>query len=288
MTDEAPQSPTENTPAPADAPVVIRNVKNVFGPQVVHDGLDLVVERGKILGVVGGSGAGKTVLLRAVLGLRPPDGGQILLFGKDFSRATEAVRRDVMSRWGVLFQSGALFSSLTVAENIAVPLREFSKLSVKEARDIALLKMALVGLPLEAADRKPAELSGGMIKRTALARALALDPELIFLDEPTAGLDPIGAAAFDMLIKELALSLKLTVFMITHDLDSLYAICDEVAVLADKKIVAKAPPLELEKSDHPWIHEYFHGPRARKAATMPTSGPTSGPNSPAPATSSTD
>jgi phospholipid/cholesterol/gamma-HCH transport system ATP-binding protein len=270
MTDEAPENIAE-TATPADAPVVIRGVKNVFGPQVVHDGLDLVVERGKILGVVGGSGAGKTVLLRAVLGLRPPNAGQILLFGKDFSRATEAVRRDVMSRWGVLFQSGALFSSLTVAENIAVPLREFSKLSVREARDIALLKMALVGLPLDAADRKPAELSGGMIKRTALARALALDPELIFLDEPTAGLDPIGAAAFDMLIKELALSLKLTVFMITHDLDSLYAICDEVAVLADKKIVAKAPPLELEKSDHPWIHEYFHGPRARKATVMPTS-----------------
>ena len=223
------------------------------------------LERNQILGVVGGSGSGKTVLLKSILGLNLPQAGEIKVFGCDLSRANNRARRAVMARWGVLFQSGALFSSLSVLENIMVPIREFTHLSESEARAVALLKLSLVGLELRAGDLRPSELSGGMIKRTALARALALDPELIFLDEPTAGLDPIGAAAFDNLILDLAKSLNLSVFMITHDLDSLYAVCDEVAVLADHKVVAKARPEVLEGSDHPWIHDYFNGPRSRIA-----------------------
>jgi phospholipid/cholesterol/gamma-HCH transport system ATP-binding protein len=244
-------------------PIVIKGLVNRFGKNVVHQDLDLTVPRGEILGVVGGSGAGKTVLLRSILGLQRPAAGEIFLFGQNAARATPVMRRQIQAKTGVLFQSGALFSALTVVENIMTPMMEFSRLQPGEARSIALLKMSLAGLPLSAAELTPAELSGGMIKRAALARALALDPELLFLDEPTAGLDPIGAAAFDTLIKELAASLDLTVFMITHDLDSLYAICDEVAVLADKRVVEKAPVAELEKSTHPWIHEYFHGPRGR-------------------------
>ncbi|WP_031230768.1 ABC transporter ATP-binding protein [Asticcacaulis sp. YBE204] len=244
-------------------PIVIEGLRNQFGSTVVHEGLDLTVERGKVLGVVGGSGTGKTVLLNSILGLQRPTGGSIHLFGQDITKLSEKKMRAMQSRFGVLFQSGALFSALSVVENICVPLTEYARLKPAMAREIGLLKMALVGLPLDAADKRPSELSGGMIKRTALARALVLDPELLFLDEPTAGLDPIGAAAFDNLIRELSDSLNLTVFMITHDLDSLYAICDEVAVLADRQVVEKAPPKVLEKSEHPWIHEYFHGPRGR-------------------------
>ena len=247
----------------ASEPIVIKGLVNRFGQNVIHDDLNLTVPHGEILGVVGGSGAGKTVLLRSILGLQKPAEGDIFLFGQNMARVSSAVRRQVQAKTGVLFQSGALFSSLSVVENIMTPMLEFSKLSPAEARSISLLKMSLAGLPLGAADLMPAELSGGMIKRAALARALALDPELLFLDEPTAGLDPIGAAAFDSLIKDLAAGLDLTVFMITHDLDSLYAICDEVAVLADKHVVEKATVAELEKSTHPWIHEYFHGPRGR-------------------------
>ncbi|MDC7674532.1 ABC transporter ATP-binding protein [Asticcacaulis machinosus] len=249
-------------------PIEIRGLVNQFGDRVIHQDLDLTVERGKILGVVGGSGSGKTVLLKSILGLLRFKSGQINIFGQDIATASKKQKLDVQSRSGVLFQSGALFSSLTVLENIMVPMAEFTKLNRHEAKRIGLLKMSLAGLPLNAADLMPSELSGGMIKRAALARSLALDPELLFLDEPTAGLDPISAAAFDALIKELASSLGLTVFMITHDLDSLYTITDEVAVLADKHVVAKAPPLELEKSDHPWIHEYFHGPRGRLGGKM--------------------
>ena len=244
-------------------PIVITGLVNRFGKNVVHQDLDLTVPRGEILGVVGGSGAGKTVLLRSILGLQRQAAGEIFLFGHNSATATPAVRRQIQAKTGVLFQSGALFSALTVVENIMTPMMEFSRLAPSEARGIALLKMSLAGLPLSAAELMPSELSGGMIKRAALARALALDPELLFLDEPTAGLDPIGAAAFDSLIKDLASSLDLTVFMITHDLDSLYAICDEVAVLADKHVVEKASVAVLEKSTHPWIHEYFHGPRGR-------------------------
>ena len=247
-------------------PIVITGLRNQFGSNVIHEDLDLTIKRGQVLGVVGGSGSGKTVLLNSILGLQKPKGGDIHLFGKELKALSDKELRQVQAKTGVLFQSGALFSTLSVAENIMTPMMEFSRLSPREARRVALLKMSLVGLPLRSADLMPSELSGGMIKRTALARALALDAELLFLDEPTAGLDPIGAAAFDQLIKDLAASLDLTVFMITHDLDSLYAICDEIAVLADRHVVEKGPVAELEKSTHPWIHEYFHGPRGRLKA----------------------
>jgi phospholipid/cholesterol/gamma-HCH transport system ATP-binding protein len=246
----------------ADA-IVIEGLTNRFGTHVVHDDLSLTVKRGEVLGIVGGSGAGKTVLLNSILGLQRPVAGKIRIFGKSLNDASDAEAQTIRAKTGVLFQGGALFSTLSVAENIMAPILEFTHLSPKEAHDIALLKLALVGLPLRAAELAPSELSGGMVKRTALARALALDAELLFLDEPTAGLDPIGAAAFDQLIKDLADSLDLTVFMITHDLDSLYTVCDEIAVLADKHVAAKDTVENLEKSDHPWIHEYFHGPRSR-------------------------
>ena len=246
-----------------DNAISIRGLTNRFGDMVVHDQLDLDVRRGEILGVVGGSGAGKTVLLRSILGLQKPAAGDILIFGQNIRNIGEAELLRIKAKTGVLFQSGALFSSLSVVENIMTPIQEFTRLNDRDAHAIALLKMSLAGLPLSAADLMPSELSGGMVKRAALARALAIDAELLFLDEPTAGLDPIGAAAFDKLIKELAESLNLTVFMITHDLDSLYAICDEIAVLADRHVVAKDRIEVLEKSDHPWIHEYFHGPRGR-------------------------
>jgi phospholipid/cholesterol/gamma-HCH transport system ATP-binding protein len=252
---------TGNTPDP----LVIRGLVTSFGDFRVHDSLDLTLERGKVLGVVGGSGTGKTVLMRTVLDLQPRDSGEIELFGQDLAHASPRQRRAIQARTGVLFQGGALFSALSVFENVMAPLLEFTRLSRSEARSIARLKLALVGLPQRAGDLMPSELSGGMVKRASLARALALDPELMFLDEPTAGLDPIGAAAFDELILSLAGGLGLTVFMITHDLDSLYAICDEVAVLADKRVVAKGRIEVLEKSDHPWIREYFLGPRSRAA-----------------------
>ncbi|ESQ81626.1 hypothetical protein AEAC466_20845 [Asticcacaulis sp. AC466] len=247
----------------SDDPIVITGLNNRFGTNVIHEDLNLTVKRGEILAIVGGSGSGKTVLLRSILGLQKPTSGDICLFGHKLYEGSEARTRQILAKTGVLFQSGALFSTLSVVENIMAPMMEFTRLSRREAQSIALLKMSLAGLPLRAADLMPSELSGGMIKRAALARALALDAQLLFLDEPTAGLDPIGAAAFDTLIKELARSMDLTVFMITHDLDSLYAICDEIAVLADRHVAEKGPVEQLEKSDHPWIHEYFHGPRGR-------------------------
>ena len=245
--------------------VEVRGLRSVFGDNVVHDGLDLTCERGEVLGVVGGSGAGKSVLLNTIIGLRAPQAGVVRVFGQDIQHASRRRWTAIERRWGVLFQQGALFSNLTVRENVAAPMFEHTELPRREIYDLSDLKIALVGLGPEAGDLKPAELSGGMRKRAGLARALALDPELLFLDEPTAGLDPISAAAFDELIKDLSDSLDLTVFMITHDLDTLYEITDRVAVIADKRVVAVAPVHELEKADHPWIREYFLGPRGRAA-----------------------
>jgi phospholipid/cholesterol/gamma-HCH transport system ATP-binding protein len=248
----------------------VRGLRSAFGENVIHDGLDLTAERGEVLGVVGGSGAGKSVLLNTIIGLRTPQAGVVRVFGQDIEHASRRRWTAIERRWGVLFQQGALFSNLTVRENVASPMYEHTQLTRPEIHDLADLKIALVGLGPEAGDLKPSELSGGMRKRAGLARALALDPELLFLDEPTAGLDPISAAAFDELIKDLSDSLDLTVFMITHDLDTLYEITDRVAVIADKKVVATAPVHELEKADHPWIRSYFLGPRGRAAARVKT------------------
>ena len=242
----------------------VRGLRTQFGAQVVHDNLDLDVRRGEVLGVVGGSGSGKSVLLRAILGLVQPTAGSIELLGRDMAGLSAAERRAMQARCGVLFQDGALFSSLTVAENIQVPMREHLLLDQGLMNQLAALKVAMVGLPHDSCAKFPSELSGGMRKRAGLARALSLDPEILFLDEPTAGLDPIGAAAFDRLIRDLQQSLGLTVFMVTHDLDSLAAICDRIAVLVDKRIRIGTMADHM-RDDHPWIQEYFHGPRARMA-----------------------
>ena len=247
-------------------PIIVEGLVNRFGDHVIHEGLDLKVRKGEILGVVGGSGTGKSVLMRSIIGLQIPDAGSIDVLGRSMTDDGEEQDIDIRSRWGVLFQGGALFSTLTVAENVEVPLKEFyPEIHEELLHEIARYKVMLSGLPEEAASKYPAELSGGMKKRAGLARALALDPELLFLDEPTAGLDPIGAAAFDRLTKELQETLGLTVFLITHDLDTLYEICDRVAVLADKKVIAVGTIPELLATDHPWIQEYFNGPRGRAA-----------------------
>ncbi len=245
--------------------IVVNGLKTQFGDFVVHFGLDLGVREGEILGVVGGSGTGKSVLMRAIIGLKPPGAGTVHVFGQNFYEANEAERLAVERRWGVLFQGGALFSSLTVAQNIMAPIREHLDVDEELAKDMAALKISMVGLAAEAGAKYPSELSGGMRKRAGLARALALDPELVFLDEPTAGLDPIGAAKFDELIVNLKESLGLTVFMVTHDLDTLHAACDRVAVLAEKKVIACGALGDVRKTDHPWIQEYFAGPRGRAA-----------------------
>jgi len=261
-------NPESRIPNPDDgeAAIRVRGLVNRFGSQIVHDELDLDVRRGEILGVVGGSGTGKSVLMRSILGLRQPDAGTIEVLGADAVSGDSADRRHITRNTGVLFQDGALFSSMTVGENVQVPLKEQHRdFPERWYYELALLKVKLAGLPAEAINKLPSQLSGGMRKRAGLARALALDPPLLFLDEPTAGLDPIGAAAFDRLIKTLQEALGLTVFLITHDLDTLYAICDRVAVLADRKVIATAPLAEIEQVDHPWIQEYFHGPRARAA-----------------------
>lgn len=242
----------------------VRGLRNSFGDQRVHDGVDLDVRNGEILGVVGGSGTGKSVLMRSIIGLQTPEAGQVEVFGQSMLGPDDRDALDIRKRWGVLFQGGALFSTLTVAENVQVPLREFyPEIDQKLLDEIAAYKVVMSGLPVEAGPKYPSELSGGMKKRAGLARALALDPMLLFLDEPTAGLDPIGAAAFDALTLSLKKTLGLTVFLITHDLDSLFAICDRVAVLADQKVIAVGTIKELLALDHPWIQEYFNGPRGR-------------------------
>jgi phospholipid/cholesterol/gamma-HCH transport system ATP-binding protein len=248
-----------------DKPIIrVRGLVNRFGSETVHDGLDLDVFAGEVIGIVGGSGSGKSVLLNTIVGLNRPAKGHVEVFGADILAIGEAELREVEKRWGVLFQDGALFSSLTVAQNIEVPLKEFYSMPQRLMDEIAALKIGLAGLPEDAGPKFPAQLSGGMRKRAGLARALALDPEIVFLDEPTAGLDPIAAGEFDHLIRDLRSSLGLTVFMVTHDLDSLFAICDRVAVLVDKKLRVGTLD-QLLQDDHPWIQAYFHGPRGRAA-----------------------
>ncbi|MDU1667912.1 MAG: ABC transporter ATP-binding protein [Bradyrhizobium sp.] len=246
-----------------DPIIRVRGVTVQFGATRVLDELDLDVKRGEILGFVGPSGAGKSVLTRTIIGLVPKLAGHIEVFGVDLDAADRASRRAVERRWGVLFQQGALFSSLTVRQNIQFPVREYLRVSQRLLDEIMVAKLVMVGLRPDVADRFPSELSGGMIKRVALARALALDPELVFLDVPTSGLDPIGAGDFDELVRTLQRTLGLTVFMVTHDLDSLYTACDRIAVLGNGKIIAAGSMADMQASEHPWLRQYFHGKRAR-------------------------
>ncbi len=248
--------------APGDPIIRVRDLVVGFDERVILDGLSLDVKAGEILGFVGGSGTGKSVLTRTILGLVQKRSGSIEVFGQDLDKASDAERRAIEKRWGVMFQHGALFSSLTVAQNIQVPMREYLDLSPTLMDELAALKIEMVGLKPDAASKAPSELSGGMIKRAALARALALDPEIVFLDEPTSGLDPIGAAEFDDLIRTLQRTLGLTVFMVTHDLDSLASACDRIAALADKKVVAVGTMDEMVECPNAWVQSYFKGERA--------------------------
>ena len=249
---------------PSRPAVVVRGVVNRFGAQLVHDGLDMEVRRGEIFAIVGGSGSGKSVLLRTILGLQRPQAGSVEIGGRDLTRLYGGELRAIKRRYGVTFQSGALFSSLTVAENVGLPISEALALPADALAGLATLKIRLVGLPDDAGAKFPAQLSGGMVKRAALARALALDPELLFLDEPTSGLDPIAAAAFDELLLYLQRALNLTVVMVTHDLDSIYRTCSRVGVIVDRRMVSDTLDGILGNS-HPWIQEYFHGARGRAA-----------------------
>ena len=250
---------------PADAVIVVRGLRTQFGATVIHENLDLDIRRGEIVALVGGSGSGKTTLLRAIIMLLKPAAGSIELFGQEIVGIGETTAFRLRRRFGMLFQQGALFSSLTERENVAVPLREHTRLSARRIADIADLKIALAGLPADAGNKLPRELSGGMLKRAALARALALDPALLFLDEPTAGLDPVSAGAFDELVAQLKESLGLTVVMVTHDLDTLWSATDRVAFLGEQRVIGYAPMRELTQAEHPLIRAYFEGPRGRAA-----------------------
>ena len=246
--------------------ISVRGLVTDLGGNLIHDHVDLDVYRGEVLAVVGGSGSGKSVLLRSIVGLMQPQSGRIQVFGRDVLEVDEDELRDIQMRCGVLFQEGALFSAQTVAENVQVPLREYTTMTQELMNEIAAMKLSMVGLPEDAARKKPSELSGGMKRRAGLARALALDPEIVFLDEPTAGLDPIAANRFDELIRDLQKSLNLTVFMVTHDLDTLRATADRIAVLVGRRL--KIGTIESLKADpDPWIQEYFSGPRGRAALT---------------------
>ena len=256
-------------PKSPEIAVKVRNLVVGFGDKLIMKGLDIDIRRGEVLGFVGGSGTGKSVLTRTILGLVKKRSGSIEVFGQDINHLSSEQHRAIERRWGVLFQQGALFSGLTVKQNIQVPMREYMDVSQKLMDELAMLKIEMVGLKSDACDKFPSELSGGMIKRAALARALALDPDLVFLDEPTSGLDPIGAAEFDDLIATLQKTLGLTVFMVTHDLDSLNAICDRIAALADGKVIAAGPISDMLASDHPWLQAYFHGKRARMMMPKP-------------------
>jgi phospholipid/cholesterol/gamma-HCH transport system ATP-binding protein len=272
-----PELPAEVSVQPADyraarersqeAIIRVRDLVVGFGDKIILDRLDLDVRRGEVLGFVGGSGTGKSVLTRTILGLIKKRAGRIEVFGRDLDTLDHEERSKLERRWGVLFQHGALFSALTVRQNIQVPMREYLDLSQG-----LMDELSMVGLPPDAAEKFPSELSGGMIKRAALARSLALDPEIVFLDEPTSGLDPIGAAEFDELIATLQKTLGLTVFMVTHDLDSLFSICDRIAALAEKKVIAIGTPEEMMKSEHAWVKSYFHGARSRAVVGSQSNG----------------
>ncbi len=258
-----------------EAIIEVRGLVNRFGKATIHDGLDLDVYRGEVLGVVGGSGTGKSVLLRSIVGLQRPQAGSIRVLGAEVLGGSGDGLRAAEAQMGVMFQDGALFSALTVRENVEAPMRERLRVDPGIRRALADLKIAMVGLPPKAGALYPSELSGGMRKRAGLARALALDPAVVLLDEPTAGLDPIGASEFDQLIASLQQALGLTVFLVTHDLDTLHATCDRIAVLAEKKVLVTGTMAQMREVDHPWVHSYFHGPRAR--AAEPAAGPTAQP-----------
>jgi phospholipid/cholesterol/gamma-HCH transport system ATP-binding protein len=247
----------------AEALIEVRGLVNRFGAQVVHDHLDMTIERGEVFGIVGGSGSGKSVLLRSILGLQRPQAGEVRMLGRDLTQLSTPALKEIKATYGVTFQQGALFSSLTVLQNVQLPMLEHLQLSTRALDELALLKVRLVGLTDEAARKFPAQLSGGMVKRAALARALALDPQLLMLDEPTAGLDPISAAAFDELLMDLRQQLGLTVIMITHDLDTIFRTCNRVGVIIDRKMTSDT--LEaITRNPHPWIQAYFHGERAQR------------------------
>lgn len=250
----------------ADPVIQVRDMKVAYGHHVVLDGFSLDIPSGQVIGIIGPSGGGKSVTLRAIVGLKQPESGSVEVFGEQLDTLSDAERTALERRWGIMFQDGALFSNLTVRENVMVPMREHTDLNPELRRVLADMKIQMAGLSASAGDKYPSDLSGGMRKRAALARALALDPELLFLDEPTAGLDPITAAAFDKLIRDLQQALGLTVFLVTHDLDTLHAVCDQIAVIGEKKVLAVGTIDELRRIDHPWIQEYFGGPRGRAAS----------------------